>query len=80
MNNLCRADSVSANALGWACGLRTFRDVGAFILIAVDPPRRLSPLWNAVREDLVQACFGARRVELHQAMRDALAADGWLAG
>jgi hypothetical protein len=72
----CRADSVTANAPGWACVLRTFRDVGAFILIAVDPSRRLSPLRNAVREDLVQARFGARRVEVHQAMRDALAAEG----
>jgi hypothetical protein len=68
------------NATGGACVLRTFADVGAFILIAVNPPRRLSPHWNTVRADLVQARFGARRAEVHQAMRDALAAEGWLAG
>jgi hypothetical protein len=69
---------VNANAPGGACVLRTFADVGAFILIAVDAPHRLSPHWNAVRGDLVQARFGARRAEVHKAMRDALAAEGWL--
>jgi hypothetical protein len=70
---------VNANAPGGARVLRTFADVGAFILIAVDLPRRLSPHWSAVRRDLVQARFGARRAEAHQAIRDALAAEGWLA-
>jgi hypothetical protein len=69
---------VNANAPGGARVLRTLADVGAFILIAVDEPPRL-PHWNAVRGDLVQARFGARRAEAHQAMRDALAAEGWLA-
>jgi len=49
------------------------------MLNAVDLPRRLSPHWNAVRQDLVQARSGARRAEVHQATRDALAAEGWLA-
>jgi len=71
---------VNANAPGGACVLRTFADVGAFVLISVDLPRRLSPHWSAVRGDLVQARFGARRAEAHQALRDALAAEGWLAG
>jgi cold shock protein len=71
---------VNANAPGGACVLRTFADVGAFVLISVDLPRRLSPHWSAVRGDLVQARFGARRAEAHQAMRDALVAEGWLAG
>jgi hypothetical protein len=71
--------SINASAPGGACVLRTFADVGAFMLNAVDLPRRLSPPWNAVRRDLVQARFGARRAEVHQAMRDALAAEGWLA-
>jgi cold shock CspA family protein len=69
---------INANAPGGACVLTTFADVGAFILIAVDAPHRLSPHWNAVRGDLVQARFGARRAEVHKAMRDALAAEGWL--
>jgi hypothetical protein len=68
---------VNANAAGGAGVLRTFADVGTFILIAVNAPR-LSPHWNAVRRDLVQARFGARRAEVHHAMRDALAAEGWL--
>jgi hypothetical protein len=71
--------SVNASAPGGACVLRTFGDIGAFMLNAVDLPRRLSPHWNVVRRDLVQARFGARRAEVHQAMRDALAAEGWLA-
>lgn len=72
--------SINASAPGGACVLRTFADVGAFILNAVDLQRRLSPHWSAVRQDLVQARFGARRAEAHQAMRDALAAEGWLTG
>jgi hypothetical protein len=71
--------NVNASAPGGACVLRTFADVGAFILNAVDLQHRLSPHWNAVRRDLVQARFGAKRAEVHQAMRDALAAEGWLA-
>ena len=62
---------VNANAPGEPCALRT--------LNAVDLPRRLSPHWSAVRRDLVQARFGARRAEAHQAMREALAVEGWLA-
>jgi hypothetical protein len=71
--------SVNASAPGGARVLRTFADVGAFIADALDTPRRLSPHWNAVRQDLVQARLGARRAEVHQAMRDALADEGWLA-
>jgi hypothetical protein len=71
--------SINASAPGGACVLRTFADVGAFILKAVELPRRLSPHWNVVRRDLVQARFGAMRAEVHQAMRDALASEGWLA-
>jgi hypothetical protein len=59
--------------------LRTFDDIGGFILNKIDLPRRLSPHWNAVHRDLPQARFGARRAEVHQAMRDALAAEGRLA-
>jgi hypothetical protein len=72
--------NVNANAPGGACVLRTFADVGAFMLNAVELPRRLSPYWNAVRRDLVQARSGVRRAEVHQATRDALAAEVWLAG
>jgi hypothetical protein len=71
---------VNANAPGGPCALRTFADVGAFVLNAVDLPRRLSPHWSAARRDLVQARFGARRAEAHQAMREALAVEGWLVG
>jgi hypothetical protein len=66
---------VNANAPGGPCALRTFADVGAFVLNAVDLPRRLSPHWSDVRRDLVQARFGARRAEAHQAMREALAVE-----
>jgi hypothetical protein len=69
---------VNASAPGGECVLRTFDDVGAFILIQVDVPRRKLPRWQAVRQDLAQARFGARRAEVHSAMRNALAEEGWL--
>lgn len=70
---------VNSSAPGGPCVLRTFDDVGAFILTNVDMPRRLSRHWQAVRQDLLQARFGARRAEVHAAMRDALSEEGWLA-
>ena len=44
----------------------------------VDIPRRLSPHWVGVHQDLSQARFGARRAEVHQAMLEALSEEGWL--
>jgi hypothetical protein len=70
---------VNEHAPGGACVLQTFGDVGAFILTKVDITRRLAPHWVAVRRDLIQARFGARCAVVHQAMRDALLAEGWLA-
>jgi hypothetical protein len=70
---------VNANAPHGACVLRTFDDIGAFILLHVDIPHRLSPHWQAVRQDLIQARSGARRAEVHAATREALLAEGWLA-
>jgi hypothetical protein len=67
---------VNSTAPGGACVLRTFDDIGAFTL-RTDIPR-LSPHWHAVRQDLAQARFGARKAEVHAAMREALAAEGWL--
>jgi hypothetical protein len=69
---------VSASAPGGARELRTFDDVSAFVLSNVEATRRLAPHWTAVRQDLIQARLGARRAEVHQAVRDALAAEGWL--
>jgi hypothetical protein len=69
---------INSRAPGGERVLTTFSDIGEFILTSVDVPYRLSPHWNAVRRDLVQARFGARRREVHQAMRDALAMEGWL--
>jgi hypothetical protein len=54
---------VNSTAPGGAGVLRTFDDIGAFILNRVDIPRRLAPHWHAVRQDLAQARFGARREE-----------------
>jgi hypothetical protein len=69
---------VNASAPGGECVLRTFDDVGVFILNNVDVTRRKSPCWQAVRQDLAQARFGARRAEAHRAMRMALFEEGWL--
>jgi hypothetical protein len=38
------------------------------------------PHWNAVRGELIQTGLGARRAVVRQAMRDALAAEGWRDG
>jgi hypothetical protein len=70
---------VNSTAPGGACVLRTFDDVGAFVLLNVGISRRKSQCWQTVRQDLSQARFGARRAEVHKAIRDALAEEGWLA-
>ena len=61
--------AVNANALGGACVLRTFDDIGSFILTEVDVRRRKAAHWVAVRQNLVQARF--RR-------NDVLMEEGWL--
>ena len=71
--------AVNANAPRGACILRTFEDFGAFILANVENQRGLALHWTAVRKDLLQARYGARRAEVHQAMRNALMEEGWLA-
>jgi hypothetical protein len=70
---------VNSTAPGGACVLRTFDDIGTFILNNVDLQRRQTGYWQIVRQDLMQARFGARRAEVHAAMREALMAEGWLA-
>jgi hypothetical protein len=69
---------VNTSAPKGACVIRTFDDIGAFMLNSVELPRRLGGHWQVVRQDLAQARFGARRAEVHAAMRAALAAEGWL--
>jgi hypothetical protein len=71
--------AVNANAPKGACILRTFDDISAFILTNVEQQRGLTPHWIAVRRDLLQARYGARRDEVHEAMRNALIGRG-LAG
>jgi hypothetical protein len=69
---------INASAPGGPRELRTFDDVGAFILTNVEVTHQLAPHWMAVQRYLIQARFGARRAEVYQAMRDALSAEGWL--
>lgn len=71
--------AVNNTAPGGACVLSSFDDIGAFILNRVDLSLGLRAHWSAVRRDLIQARFGARRAEVHRAMREALLAEGWLA-
>ena len=59
--------------------LRNFDDVAAFMLLHVDWAFRRQPWWQAVRDELPQARFGARQMEAHNAMRAALSEEGWLA-
>ena len=68
---------VSASAPGGERLLRTFDDIIAFV-DALDTPRRQSTRWLTVSANAPQARFGVRRAEVHQAMRDALSAEGWL--
>jgi hypothetical protein len=69
---------VNSIAPGGERVVRTFDDITAFA-DALDTARRQSIRWQAVSANVPQARFGARRAEVHQAMRDALAAEGWLA-
>jgi hypothetical protein len=70
---------VNSTAPGRERVLRTFEDIAAFVVDALDTPRRQSTRWLAIQADLFRARFGTRRAEVQQATRDALAAEGWLA-
>jgi hypothetical protein len=70
---------LNAQAPGGERVLKSFDDIGAFILMRVEMNFRELPWWQAVRQDLPQARFGARQRETHAAMRAALAEEGWLA-
>lgn len=71
---------LNANAPGGEGVLRTFDDIGFFMLKHLEPSLRLQPHWQSVRKELPQARFGARQLETLAAMRAALAAEGWLRG
>jgi hypothetical protein len=70
---------VNSSSPGGARVLRTFDDIALFISDTLDARRRQTPHWQAVLGDLSQARFGARRAEVHAAMREALMAEGWIA-
>ena len=70
---------LNAKAPGGERVLKSFDDIGAFILMRVDIRVRELPRWQAVRRELPQARFGARQKETHAAMRAVLREEGWLA-
>src|SRR5258708_40219279 len=70
---------LNAKAPGGERVLKSFDDIGAFILMRVEIRFRVLPWWQAVLKDLPQARFGARQKETHAAMRAALAEEGGLA-
>ena len=70
---------LNAKAPGGERVLKSFDDIGAFILMRVEMRFRELPWWQAVLKDLPQARFGARQKETRAAMRAALAEEGWLA-
>jgi hypothetical protein len=70
---------LNAKAPGGERVLKSFDDIGAFILMRVEMKFRELPWWQAVRKDLPQPRFGARQKETHAAMSAALAEEGWLA-
>jgi hypothetical protein len=75
-----RFQPIAANSVapGGACVLNSFEDISAFILDRVNLALRARVHWLAVHRDLIQARFGARRAEVHKAMRQALLVEGWL--
>jgi hypothetical protein len=70
---------VNARAPGGERILRSFDDIGAFVLTNVDVTLRQSPWWRALRKELPQVRFGARHAEAYEAARRALKGEGWLA-
>ena len=70
---------LNAKAPGGERVLKSFDDIGAFILMRVELRFRELPWWQAVRKELPQARFGVRQKETHAAMRAALWEEGWLA-
>jgi hypothetical protein len=70
---------LNAEAPGGERVLKSFDDIGAFILMRVETSLLELPRWQSVRRDLPQARFGARQKETHAAMRAALSEEGWLA-
>jgi hypothetical protein len=70
---------LNAKAPGGERVLKSYDDIGAFILMRVEMGFRELAWWQAVLKDLPQARFGARQKETHAAMRAALTEEGWLA-
>jgi hypothetical protein len=69
---------VNERAPGGERILRSFDDIGAFILTSVDVTLRQSQWWRALRKELPQVRFGARHGEAYEAARRALMEEGWL--
>jgi hypothetical protein len=70
--------AVNDAAPGGACALRTFDDIETFLFSQIHHGHREAPHWAAVQQHLQAAQFGARRAEVHEAMRYALGVEGWL--
>jgi hypothetical protein len=70
---------LNARAPGGERVLKSFDDIGAFILMRVELRFRELPWWQVVRKDLAQARLGVRQKQTHAAMRNALWEEGWLA-
>jgi hypothetical protein len=70
---------LNSKAPGGERVLKSFDDFGTFILTRAEVNFRSLRSWQAVRKELPQARFGARRKETYEAMRAALSEEGWLA-
>jgi hypothetical protein len=70
---------LNSKAPGGERVLKSFDVIGTFILTRAEVNFRSLPSWQAVRKELPQARFGARRKETYVAMRAALSEEGWLA-
>jgi hypothetical protein len=70
---------LNAKAPGGERVLKSFDDIGVFILMRVEMRFRELAWWQAVGKDLPQARLGVLQKETHAAMRAALWEEGWLA-
>jgi len=70
---------LNSKAPGGESVLKSFEDIRTFILMRAEVKFRSLPSWQAVRKELPQARFGARRKETYLATRAALSEEGWLA-
>ena len=70
---------IAASAPGGLRELGSFDDAAEFLYSTVRRSILESQHWQPVRSGLLHARFGARRAEVYDVLRNALAEEAWLA-